>query len=83
MDIIDDPLISSTDARRLLGGITPTTLWRWERDGIIAPAVRIRNRKYFRRSAVVALATIGAPGNGELLSGKRAPTEEPKDGISK
>lgn len=55
-----DPLIPSCNVRLELGGISYTTLWRWERDDVLPPPVRIRGRKYWRRSTIRNLALNGA-----------------------
>ena len=49
-----DGLVPKEDARRLLGSPDPTTLWRWEKRGYLAP-VRIGTRVYYRESAISAL----------------------------
>lgn len=46
------PLLSASQVREHLGGISGVTLWRWERDGIMPPAMRIGGRKYWPVSAV-------------------------------
>ncbi len=58
-----DTLVASTDVRREFGNITDVTLWRWERDGVIPPALRIRGRKFWRRSTLERLkAEASKPG---------------------
>ena len=49
-----DGLVPKEEARRLLGGPDPTTLWRWEKRGYLAP-VRIGTRVYYRESAISEL----------------------------
>lgn len=49
-----DGLVPKEAARRLLGSPDPTTLWRWEKRGYLAP-VRIGTRVYYRESAISAL----------------------------
>ena len=66
-----DDLITSAEVRRAFGDISHTTLWRWERDELLPPPTR--NRKYWRRSEIIALSVSGAPGKGELIAGKREP----------
>ena len=46
----EDHLMPAREFRRELGDVSGVTLWRWERDGVIPPAVRIKNRKYWLRS---------------------------------
>ena len=48
----DDPLVTSAQARRINGGISAMTLWRWMQDpaiGFPAP-IKIRGRNYWRLS---------------------------------
>jgi hypothetical protein len=47
--ISDDALIGQTEARRLAGGISSMTLWRWRQAGIIPAPLSIRRRNYWRR----------------------------------
>lgn len=49
-----DGLVPKEEARRLLGGPDPTTLWRWEKRGYLAP-VKIGDRVFYRESAISAL----------------------------
>ena len=46
----EDPLITARRFRQECGDVSNVTLWRWERDGVIPPATRINNRKYWLRS---------------------------------
>lgn len=44
-----DTLIQKEDARaRLLGGVNPSTLWRWEKRGYLRP-VRIGVKVFYRK----------------------------------
>jgi predicted DNA-binding transcriptional regulator AlpA len=49
----DDPLIPDPQVQKELG-ISAMTLWRWDRDPKLGfpPPIRIRRRKYRRRSAL-------------------------------
>jgi predicted DNA-binding transcriptional regulator AlpA len=58
-----DPLIPSAQVRREFG-ISRTTLWRWERDGILPRAHRIKNQRFFPRSALDALRAAAAKPGG-------------------
>jgi predicted DNA-binding transcriptional regulator AlpA len=50
----DDRLIGAAEARRLAGGISDMTLWRWEQAGTIPTALRINRRKYWPRAQFLA-----------------------------
>ena len=50
-----DPLIPAVKVRLELGGISDVTLWRWEKNGVIPPAVKINKRKYWRSSVIQGL----------------------------
>lgn len=49
-----DYLIPKEEARRMLGGPDPSTMWRWEKKGYLSP-VKIGDRVYYRESAVDAI----------------------------
>ena len=49
-----DHLIQKEEARRLLGGPDPSTLWRWEKVGYLKP-VRIGVKVFYRRSDIDAI----------------------------
>jgi len=68
-----DPLINSAEVRRVFGDISHTTLWRWERDNVLPQPTRIRNRKYWRRSEIIALSDSCVPGSMDPIAGKRDP----------
>lgn len=58
----DDTLLSSTDARRMAGGISTMTEWRWRRDGLLPNPVNIRGRNYYRKGPfMAALRSLGTP----------------------
>ena len=47
-----DTLVMKEEARvRLLGGVDPSTLWRWEKRGYLRP-VRIGVKVFYRRSDI-------------------------------
>ncbi len=48
--IESDPLIPARKLGEDLGNVSDVTLWRWEKKGILPPAVRINGRKYWRQS---------------------------------
>mgnify|MGYP001767622208 FL=1 len=52
MNISDDPLISDPELRRIAGNVTPMTIWRWRKAGILPPALVINGRNYSRKSAI-------------------------------
>ena len=49
-----DHLIQKEEARRMLGGPDPSTLWRWEKVGYLKP-VRIGVKVFYRRSDIDAI----------------------------
>lgn len=49
-----DALIGGTEARRLAGGISDMTLWRWRKAGVIPDPLVIRGRNYWRRGDFLA-----------------------------
>jgi len=53
----DDPLVKSADARKVWGGISAVTEWRWVQKKVIPPPIQINGRNYHRRSTVLALGT--------------------------
>ncbi|MFE8034564.1 hypothetical protein [Thiohalocapsa marina] len=54
VDTDPDALLSSATARRLAGGISVMTEWRWRRDGLLPAPVQIRGRNYYRRGPFMA-----------------------------
>lgn len=53
--VYDDELVPKEEARkRLLGGVDPSTLWRWEKAGYLAP-VRIGTKVYYKRGDIARL----------------------------
>jgi len=49
-----DQLIQKEEARQILGGPDPSTLWRWEKAGYIKP-VKIGVKVFYRRSDIDAI----------------------------
>lgn len=54
-----DALITAAKARRLAGGISDMTLWRWLTKGIIPQPIIIERRRYWRRGEYVASLHAG------------------------
>lgn len=55
MVVYKDTLVAKEEARvRLLGGVDPSTLWRWEKRGYLRP-VRIGVKVFYRRSDIDAI----------------------------
>lgn len=55
IDVYEDTLIAKEEARiRLLGGVDPSTLWRWEKAGYLTP-VKIGVKVFYRRSDIDAI----------------------------
>lgn len=50
--ITDDPLIHDSELRRIAGGISCMTIWRWRKAGILPPALVINGRNYSRKSVI-------------------------------
>lgn len=52
----DEQYISSPTMRSLVGGISEVTEWRWAQDDalLFPKPVRINNRKYYKKSEIVA-----------------------------
>lgn len=47
-----DPLFNSKQTRQYLGDRSDMTLWRWVRDEVIPPPIKIRRRNYWRKSSL-------------------------------
>lgn len=59
----DEELITASAARAELGNVSESTIWRWERDGILPLAKRINKRKFWLRSEIAELKRrASAPG---------------------
>lgn len=61
----DDRLIGGTEVRRLCGGVSDMSLYRWQRDPRVAfppPDFRIARRIFWRRSTVEAWLATRATG---------------------
>jgi hypothetical protein len=41
-------LVSAREARKLLGGITPMSEWRWRKAGLLPEPIKIRRRCFYR-----------------------------------
>lgn len=53
--VYEETLVAKEEARvRLLGGVDPSTLWRWEKRGYLRP-VRIGVKVFYRRSDIDAI----------------------------
>ena len=51
-EVYEDTLIRKEEARvRLLGGVDPSTLWRWEKRGYLTP-VRIGVKVFYRKGDI-------------------------------
>lgn len=50
--ITDDPLIHDSELRRIAGGVSSMTIWRWRKAGILPPALVINGRNYSRKSVI-------------------------------
>jgi hypothetical protein len=61
----DDPLVCAREARKQLGNISNTTLWRWTKRGIIT-LTSINGRNYTRQSTIDAIKEGGA-GSGVVV----------------
>lgn len=58
-----DELITSTEARRLAGGVSDMAIWRWLKRGIIPEPLVIERRRYWiRREFLAALTLAGTKG---------------------
>ena len=55
-----DELIDSATARRLAGGISDMSLWRWLRKGIVPKPMYIERRRYWRRGEFLAALDAAA-----------------------
>ena len=49
-----DLLIRKEEARRMLGGPDPSTLWRWEKAGYLTP-VKIGVKVFYRQSDIAGI----------------------------
>ena len=49
-DPVSDPLETATEFRKLMGGITAMTEWRWQRRYPELKPIKIAGRNYYRRS---------------------------------
>lgn len=54
MHLSNDPLIPDPQLRRIAGGCSPMTIWRWRKAGLLPPAIRINGRNFTRQSVLDA-----------------------------
>ena len=57
---VDDALICQPEAKRLAGGVSDMTMWRWRKDGVIPQPMSIRRRNYWRRGEFLAALEAAA-----------------------
>lgn len=55
-----DELITAFEARRLAGGISDMSLWRWIKKGILPSPLVIERRRYWRRGEFIAALNAAA-----------------------
>lgn len=53
--LANDPLVRSIELRRMLGGISKMTEWRWRKAGILPEPIKIRRHCFYRQSVVDGL----------------------------
>ena len=58
-----DELITAADARRLCGGISDMSLWRWIKRGVIPEPLVIERRRYWKRAVFIAALDAAAERN--------------------
>ena len=51
----DEQLISATQLRQAIGGISPATEYRWRKAGILPAPIKINGYNFYRRSVMEAL----------------------------
>lgn len=49
-----ETLISQPQLRRLMGGVSDMTIWRWRESGLLPAPIVIRRRNYYREADIVA-----------------------------
>jgi predicted DNA-binding transcriptional regulator AlpA len=49
---LEDDLVPAREVRRQLGDVSDMTLWRWTKQKILPPPVRINGRKYWAQADV-------------------------------
>jgi len=52
MTYTDDPLIHDSELRRIAGGVSSMTIWRWRKAGILPPPLVICGRNYSHKSVI-------------------------------
>jgi hypothetical protein len=67
------PIISRAKFARQIGR-TPLTLWRWERDGILDPAINIASKPFYTRDAIEKFTRRATA--GEFARAPHAPRKE-------
>lgn len=65
----DDRLMSTSEVRKYLGGISDMTLWRRVQDGTIPAPIKIHKRSYWRKSDIEA-AIDTAVADAQVAAGK-------------
>ncbi|WPL17554.1 hypothetical protein Thiowin_02579 [Thiorhodovibrio winogradskyi] len=67
----DDRLITAEEVRRIAGGISDMTLWRWLKRGILPPPLVIERRRYWWKEAI--LDALQCAGRGDARPESSAP----------
>lgn len=52
MTMTEDRLITDSELRRITGGVSAMTIWRWRKAGMLPPAIVINHRNYSRQSVI-------------------------------
>lgn len=72
-----DHLIAADEVRRLAGGISDMTLWRWLRRGILPQPLNIERRRYWWRNTVIE--SLNRAGRCEDEAGRVSPSTASSD----
>ena len=61
----DDKFLRSSEVRKILGGISNTTLWRRIKDGSIPKPIKLGNgsANYFKESMINEIVGVSIKGN--------------------